>query len=357
MKKHIITLFGTLVLTAALLVLPAAAAGPRLETDHQAATSQSVTLSGLGSDCQSLQVTLTLSADNVSYAFAPDSAISSLPGVYTTYKQSGNQVTVYLTVRSGTLTGTGTLTLGTISTADTPFTVEQATGLKVVDQAGEGTYYPTMGETGGNGGNTGGSAGGNTGGGTQPKPDQPGSMPFTDVPEGSWYHEAVAYVYEHGLMSGTGSNLFSPEMSTSRAMIVTILYRLEGSPAVTASAAFSDVAEGQWYAGGVAWANANGIVTGYDNGRFGPEDTITREQMATILYRYASYKDYDVSARASLTGYTDAGQIQPYAADAMSWVVESGIINGTSAYTLSPAGSTTRAQAAVILARFCQGLA
>ena len=355
MKKQLMTLFGTLVLAAGLLFTTAAAAGPQLEASDQAATSQTVGLSGLGSDCQSLQVTFTLSADGVSYDFAPTSDIASLPGVYTTYKQNGSQVTVYLTVRSGTLTSTGSLELGTLSTADTPFTVEKATGLKVVDQEGEGVYYPTMDDvTGGNpdGGTGGGTGGGGTGGGQTPD-----ALPFTDVPQGSWYYEAVGYVYEHGLMSGTGGSLFSPDMTTSRAMIVTILYRLEGSPAVTAANSFGDVAAGQWYTDAVLWANANGIVTGYDNGMFGPEDTITREQMATILFRYAGYKGYDVSARADLSGYTDAGQVQPYAAQAMGWVVESGIINGTTATTLSPGGSATRSQAAVILARFCQGLA
>ena len=109
--------------------------------------------------------------------------------------------------------------------------------------------------------------------------------------------------------------------------------------------------------GGVAWASANGIVTGYSNGSFGPDDTITREQMAAILYRYARYKGYDLSARTDLSGYTDAGQVSAYATDPMTWAVGSGLITGTSGTTLSPAGSATRAQAAVILARFCQNIA
>ncbi|WP_297288656.1 S-layer homology domain-containing protein [uncultured Flavonifractor sp.] len=108
--------------------------------------------------------------------------------------------------------------------------------------------------------------------------------------------------------------------------------------------------------GGVAWASANGIVTGYSNGSFGPDDTITREQMAAILYRYARYKGYDLSARTDLSGYTDAGQVSAYATDPMTWAVGSGLITGTSGTTLSPAGSATRAQAAVILARFCQNI-
>ncbi len=182
-------------------------------------------------------------------------------------------------------------------------------------------------------------------------------LPFTDVVSGSWYYDSVAYVYEQGLMGGTGEGRFSPDLTTSRAMIVTILYRLEGSPAVTGSASFADVASGQWYSDGVAWASANGIVTGYSNGSFGPDDTITREQMAAILYRYARYKGYDLSAQADLDGYSDAAQVSAYAADAMEWAVGSGLITGTSGTTLSPAGSATRAQAAVILARFCQTLA
>ena len=107
----------------------------------------------------------------------------------------------------------------------------------------------------------------------------------------------------------------------------------------------------------MAWASANGIVTGYSNGSFGPDDTITREQMAAILYRYARYKGYDLSARTDLSGYTDAGQVSAYATDPMTWAVGSGLITGTSGTTLSPAGSATRAQAAVILARFCQNIA
>ena len=181
-------------------------------------------------------------------------------------------------------------------------------------------------------------------------------MPFSDVPVGIWYYDSVQYVFSNGLMGGTGNGRFSPDLTTSRGMIVTILYRLEGSPASPGST-FTDVSAGQWYSDGVAWASANGIVTGYPDGSFGPDDTITREQMASILYRYARYKGYDVTVRTQLDRYSDAGQVADYAADAMSWAVGSGIITGTSGTTLSPAGSATRAQAAVILARFCQQIA
>ena len=137
-------------------------------------------------------------------------------------------------------------------------------------------------------------------------------------------------------------------------MLVTILSRLEGSPAVTGTASFPDVAAGQWYTDAVIWASANGIVTGYSNGSFGPEDTITREQMATIFYRYASYKGYDTTAQAALSSYTDAGQVSPYATEAMGWAIGSGLITGTSDTPLSPAGFAPRAQAAVLRPRFCK---
>ena len=165
---------------------------------------------------------------------------------------------------------------------------------------------------------------------------------------GDWYAQAAAYVYRQGLMSGTAQDRFSPDLTTSRAMIVTILHRLAGSPAVT------DVTSGDWYAGGVAWASANGIVTGYGDGRFGPNDPITREQLAAILHRYTAFAGQSTAGRADLSGYTDAGQISSYAADAMGWAVDRGLITGVSAHTLVPGGSATRAQAATILMRFCQ---
>ncbi len=179
-------------------------------------------------------------------------------------------------------------------------------------------------------------------------------LPFTDVAADAWYADAVAYAVEHGLMNGTSASTFSPLMTTDRAMIVTILYRLEGEPAVTGTSAFSDVADGQWYTDAVIWAADNGIVTGYDTGAFGPGDTITREQMAAILYRYASYKGYDVTASADLSGYADQAQISGYALTAMQWANAEGLITGTSDSTLTPGGSATRAEAATILMRFAQ---
>ena len=180
--------------------------------------------------------------------------------------------------------------------------------------------------------------------------------PFTDVKTTDWFYDGVQYVYAHGMMNGTGNGRFSPKSTTTRGMIVTILHRLEGTPAA-AGTSFSDVSAGKWYADAVGWASSAGIVNGYGNGKFGPEDTITREQMAAILYRYADYKGYDVSAAADLSRFTDSAQISSYARASMGWANASELINGTSGTALSPKGSATRAQAAVILMRFCNHIA
>lgn len=180
-------------------------------------------------------------------------------------------------------------------------------------------------------------------------------FPFTDVPGGIWFREAVEYAYETGLMSGVTDTSFSPDLPTSRGMIVTILYRLAGSPAAGTSG-FTDVAAGQYYAKAVAWASANGVVNGYGDGRFGPDNPITREQMAVILRGYAQLQGRDVTARADLSGYRDAGQISAYARDAVAWASARGLINGTTTTTLTPGGTATRAQAAVILKGFCENV-
>ncbi len=180
-----------------------------------------------------------------------------------------------------------------------------------------------------------------------------GALPFMDVPEGFWCYDEVRYVYEQGLMNGTGPGSFTPGGSTTRSMIVAILYRMEGSPAV-APGNFTDVSPELYYAPAVAWASANGIVNGYSDGTFRPGAAITREQMAAFLYRYAQYKGGDVSARADLSAYADAAGIAGYAVEAMAWANAEGLINGTSQTALSPRGTATRAQAAVILTRFAR---
>ena len=183
-------------------------------------------------------------------------------------------------------------------------------------------------------------------------------LPFVDVPADIWYEDGVYYVYQHGLMDGTSSITFSPDMTTTRSMVATILWRLEGSPVVDYAVPFDDVDLDSWYGEAVRWAASEGIITGYGNNKFGPDDLITREQMATMLHRYAQYKGYDVSIgeNTNILSYTDAADVGEYAIPAMQWAVGAEIINGTSDRTLSPEGDATRAEVAVILMRFCEGL-
>lgn len=185
---------------------------------------------------------------------------------------------------------------------------------------------------------------------------EPWTNPFTDVSKSDWFYDGVAYVAQSGLMQGVGGGKFNPSGTTTRGMIVTILYRLENEPTVS-QPAFTDVAAGQYYTEAVAWAAANKIVDGYGNNTFGPNDVITREQMATILYRYADYKGYDVSGLADLSSYTDAETIHDWALTAIRWANKKGLITGRTTTTLVPQGTATRAEAAVILARFCQDVA
>ena len=184
----------------------------------------------------------------------------------------------------------------------------------------------------------------------------PVALPFTDV-TGHWALDSIRKVYDLGLMTGTKATRFSPDTALNRAMLVTILYRLEGSPAVSSASVYTDVAAGTWYTDAVAWAAQHGITVGYGNGKFGPTDDITREQMATILYRYAQYKTYDTTASADLRGYTDAGSISGWALEALQWANGAGLISGRSSTLLAPAGSTTRAETAVILIRFLEQIA
>ena len=176
-------------------------------------------------------------------------------------------------------------------------------------------------------------------------------LPFKDVSKTDWYYEAAKYVYDEGMMSGTADDLFSPNISTTRGMIVTILYRLEKEPTVSNSS-FSDVSENAYYAKAVAWAATENIVGGYGDGKFGPEDPITREQLAAILYRYAQYKGTNNSNTADLSVFTDAASISEYAEDAMRFAVGNGIMNGNGDGTINPTGTATRAEAAQMLMNF-----
>ena len=175
--------------------------------------------------------------------------------------------------------------------------------------------------------------------------------PFTDVKPGDWFYDDVMFVYEKKLMMGTSSTLFSPNEAATRAMLATILWRMEGSPAPKSSAGYSDVPTGQWYSDAIAWATEKGIFEGYGNGTFGPNDPITREQLAAIFYRYASHKGYDTSAVGSLEQFSDKDKASSWALDALKWAIGSGLMNGKGD-TLDPTGTATRAEIAAMLHRF-----
>lgn len=190
---------------------------------------------------------------------------------------------------------------------------------------------------------------------TKPASDSKPKLPFTDVSTSDWFYSDVMFVYENGLFSGTDSRSFSPNASMTRAMLVTVLYRLEGEPAGTGSSSFSDVRSGSYYEKAVAWAAANGIVTGTGSTSFSPDAKLTREQLAAILYRYAQYKKLDTDAGAKLDSFSDAGNVSGYASEALSWAVSEGLINGASG-RLMPKGDATRAQVAAILHRFVENV-
>ncbi len=187
--------------------------------------------------------------------------------------------------------------------------------------------------------------------------ETPSKTKFNDVSANDWFASAVDYVTGKGMMNGTADNTFSPKANTTRGMVVTVLYRLENQPS-TSVASFTDVASGAYYANAVAWANANGIVSGYGSGKFGPNDKVTREQLAAILYRYAQYKKYDVSVGedTNILSYDDAQSISSYAIPAIQWACGAGVVTGKSGSKLDPKGNATRAEVAAMLMRFCENV-
>ncbi|GAB6114417.1 S-layer family protein [Agathobaculum butyriciproducens] len=187
--------------------------------------------------------------------------------------------------------------------------------------------------------------------------ETPSKTKFNDVSANDWFASAVDYVTGKGMMNGTADNTFSPKANTTRGMVVTVLYRLENQPS-TSAASFTDVASGAYYANAVAWANANGIVSGYGSGKFGPNDKVTREQLAAILYRYAQYKKYDVSVGedTNILSYDDAQSISTYAIPAIQWACGAGVVTGKFGSKLDPKGNATRAEVAAMLMRFCENV-
>ena len=181
-----------------------------------------------------------------------------------------------------------------------------------------------------------------------------GANPFTDVSEKDWFYGDVMFVYENGLMLGTSKTLFSPHGTATRGMMATILWRMEGSPAPKGKNSFTDVEAGKWYADAITWTAENGIFAGYGKDKFGPDDPITREQLAAIFYRYADYKGYDLTVKENLDTFKDADKITDYAKTAMQWAVGSGLVKGKSGNLLDPQGTATRAEIAAMLHRFIE---
>ena len=181
-----------------------------------------------------------------------------------------------------------------------------------------------------------------------------GANPFTDVSEKDWFYGDVMFVYENGLMLGTSKTLFSPHGTATRGMMATILWRMEGSPVPKGKNSFTDVEAGKWYADAITWTAENRIFAGYGKDKFGPDDPITREQLAAIFYRYADYKGYDLTVKGNLDKFKDADKITDYAKTAMGWAVGSGLVKGKSGNLLDPQGTATRAEIAAMLHRFIE---
>lgn len=191
-------------------------------------------------------------------------------------------------------------------------------------------------------------------GDTPPEPDEP--IKFDDVKASDWYYSAVNYVSQKKLMTGLKENIFGPNDTLARAQFAVILYRMNESPTVEYTAKFPDVEAGVWYTDAILWASGTKVVTGYsDSGRFGPSDSITREQIATMMYRYALYKEYDVSEKTDFTRFIDSDKVNTFAKEAMQWAVGTGIISGKENGTmLDPQGNATRAECAAIMMRFLE---
>ena len=182
------------------------------------------------------------------------------------------------------------------------------------------------------------------------------SREFDDLDITQWYHYDTDYVLENGIFKGVSEKIFEPDSAQTRAMMVTVLYRAEGEPATNRSIPFADIDMSAYYANAVIWAQQNGIVKGISETEFAPDDSITREQIAAIMYRYAQYKGYDISVgeNTNILSYDDFAQISEYAITAMQWAVGSGIIKGKSASTLNPQDFATRAEKAAMLHRFIE---
>jgi hypothetical protein len=184
--------------------------------------------------------------------------------------------------------------------------------------------------------------------------DEETTPSFTDVSAGAWYYDAVCFVAKNGYFEGTGNGQFTPNGSMNRAMVATVLYRMAGSPETTGTSSFSDVAQGQWYTTPIAWASSVGVVEGKGNGLYAPMASVTRQELATMLYRFVKQQSMDVSAKGDLSSFTDSNKTASWAKEALEWAVGSGIITGKDNGILDPTGTATRAEVATMLMRLAK---
>ena len=356
-----------------------AAGTPSINITANESTQQSVSFNNISSDTKNLQVTINLSK-NQNYSFLENNYLAGKAGVEFHCKTDNSTVTIYITSNTDVLTTSGNLILGTIS-ADESFSIKSATNMKVTDGTNtSGTWDNTNTQTpstdNGSDDNSGSndnsnsdssssnnnnsnnsnnnSSNNNNNNSNTDKPET--SIPFTDVSEKDWYYDAVKFAYDNGLMSGVSSTAFEPNANTTRGMIVTVMYRLENEPNVNIDNSFEDVKPSDYYGNAIYWAKQNNIVTGYNSTTFAPNDNITREQMAAILYRYASYKGYSVDKISDLSQFSDVSKINDYALKPIKWAVASNLISGMGDSTISPLGNASRAQIATILMRFIEDL-
>lgn len=350
------------VLLAALVIPVGAAAAPKLTYTQSGSTVQ-LTLQDLGSESvYGVQLELTISGSYSDASFTPASSTAYAPPCHRATTGDSTLVTLYLTDRAPLNRGS-TLTLGTLKLSQS-FTMPDAAAVTLLDRdlkpVSDRQPIPVSRQSSSSGGSSGGSR--PTSAPTpsptptpEPTPAPSSGLPFADVKETDWFYAAAKYVHEKGMMNGTAANAFSPNVPASRAMLVTILYRLAGEPPASLPA-FSDVAAGQYYAYPVGWAAGQGVVNGYEDGLFRPDGLLTREQLAAVLYRYSRAMGYDTVTRGDLTPFADRAQISPYAQEPMSWAVGTGLLSGMGDGSVAPAGYATRAQVATILMRFCENL-
>lgn len=358
MKKHRRPVCALLVLSLLFaLLLPVSAATPPKLVYTQSGAAVRLKLQDLGADSvYGVQLELTLAGTWDSATLAPASALAYAPPCRCVAGEGSTQVTVYLTDQSP-LSKNGVLDLGTLTLSASFSMPETATvilldrDLKPLQEDGL-TIAVSRQST---------SSGGSSGGGSRPtptptptptpEPEPEPALPFADVKESDWFYQEVKYAYDQGMMNGTAADQFSPGTPTSRAMVVTVLYRLAGAPAAQ-TPTFPDVPATVYYTYPVGWAAQQSIVNGFEDGSFRPDGLLTREQLAAILYRYSRAMGYNTAPRGDLTGFADRAAISPYAVEPLSWAVGAGLLTGMGNGSIAPGGYATRAQVAAILTRF-----